>query len=195
METTVEEVAQRPLSQISTPMLAMILFISSEVMVFGALFVAYFFIRAQASAWPPPGMEALKLPYPTINTIILLASGVTMHIAHLGIRRGDRTTLIRLSLVTILLGLAFISGQGWEYTHLGFTPKNGVYGSTFFTLTGLHGAHVILGLGMLAVVLTRALLGDFTARRHFLVEAAAMYWHFVDIVWVFLFFILYVSVR
>lgn len=183
----------QPEQRINTAIVAMVLFITSEAMVFGALFAAYFFIRAQAASWPPPGAETLARAYPTVNTIILLLSGVTMHLAHMAIRRDDRRLFLRLTVVTILLGAAFISGQGWEYAHVGFSPEDGTFGTTFFTMTGLHGAHVILGLGLLVLVAMRGLLGDFTGRRHLLVEASSMYWHFVDIVWVFLFAILYWS--
>ena len=115
--------------------------------------------------------------------MILLASGVPMHLAHKGIQRGDRNTLVRGLVLTIVLGAIFISGQGWEYLNAGFTPQSGIFGSTFFTLTGFHGAHVIAGLCILAIALVLALRGRFTTENH---------WHFVDVVWVALFAVLYI---
>lgn len=169
--------------------LGLVIFIMSEAVLFANLIAAYLYLRFTSDAWAPAHLD---LVFPSINTVILLASGVPMHLAHKGIQRGDRNTLVRGLVLTIVLGAIFISGQGWEYLNAGFTPQSGIFGSTFFTLTGFHGAHVIAGLCILAIALVLALRGRFTTENHFLVEAGALYWHFVDVVWVALFAVLYI---
>jgi len=177
----------------SMPLLGMVLFIASEVMFFGGLFAAYFNIRADAgSNWPPAGLEHLHADLPAIFTGVLLLSSVTMHLGVLAIRRGNVKALSRWLAVTVALGIIFLSGQIYDYAHLDFTIRDGVYGSTFFTLTGFHGAHVFGGAVYLSIVLVRSMTGQFSKAHHAAVEGASMYWHFVDIVWVALFFTLYV---
>lgn len=180
---------------VSSGMLGMVLFIASEIMFFAGLFGAYFFLRSQADEWPPTGFESLEIPFPLVNTIILLASGVTVHYAVLALRRDHRhgpTGFIFLTGLTILLGTIFILGQVYEYNELPFGIEDGTFPSLFFVMTGFHGAHVIGGLGMLAFIFVRALQGDFSSRNHLAVEATTAYWHFVDVVWVILFVVLYV---
>jgi cytochrome c oxidase subunit III len=180
---------------VSAGMLGMILFIASEVMFFSGLFGAYFFIRAQADVWPPPGGEDLAFVFPFVNTIILLSSGFTAHYAVVALRRDERwgpMGFIPLTIATLVLGSIFILGQVYEYATLDFGPEDGVFGSTFYVMTGFHGAHVVGGLGMLGFIAVRALYGDFSSRNHLGVEAVTAYWHFVDVVWVFLFAMLYV---
>jgi cytochrome c oxidase subunit 3 len=132
---------------------------------------------------------------PAINTMILLTSGVTITFAHWALKKGKRSALVVWQLLTICLGLLFLSLQAFEYVHayteLGLTLKAGVYGATFFMLTGFHGLHVTLGTIMLISILGRILAGHFTAERHFAFEAVAWYWHFVDVVWLFLFVFVY----
>lgn len=132
---------------------------------------------------------------PALNTLILLSSGVTVTWAHWGLKKNNRGVLIGGLLATVALGVLFVALQAYEYfeayTHLGLTLGAGVYGSTFFMLTGFHGVHVTMGAIMLTVMLLRALRGHFTPDHHFAFEAAAWYWHFVDVVWLGLFIFVY----
>jgi cytochrome c oxidase subunit 3 len=180
-------------SRFTAGMWAVILFISSEAFFFGALFTTYFYLRARVPEWEPvfghkPGWEGL----PLINTVILLASSVTMQFAVNAIKKGDRVGLRNWLIPTIILGAIFLIGQGYEYTRLGFLPRDGIFAGVFFTLTGFHGAHVTGGVIMNSLVLFRTLKGHFTARRHLAVEAASIYWHFVDVVWIGLFVTIYI---
>jgi cytochrome c oxidase subunit III len=165
--------------------------IASEVVFFANLIIGYLYLRVRAGQWPPEGIEPLELLLPTINTAILLSSALPMHGAHLAIRRGDRKGMKTGLILASVLGAIFIGGQAWEYTHAPFSLKTGTFGSTFFTLTGFHGLHVIVGIILMMICYIRALRGSFTREHHFAVEAAAMYWHFVDAVWVILFAALY----
>ncbi|MBY0337140.1 MAG: cytochrome c oxidase subunit 3 [Acetobacteraceae bacterium] len=179
----------------------MILFIASEVMFFVAFFWAYFHFAlypehvsgAARAIWPPQGIKTFD-PFhlPFLNTMILLLSGCTVTWAHHALIEGNRRDLIRGLALTVLLGMLFTGLQVWEYMVAPF-PFNGggVYPSTFFLATGFHGFHVIVGTIFLAVMLFRAMAGHFTAERHFGFEAAAWYWHFVDVVWLFLFVSIY----
>ena len=133
---------------------------------------------------------------PLINTLILVTSSVTLTIAHHALKAGDRAKLNKWLIITLLLGLVFLVVQGVEYVeawnHLGLTLQAGIYGSTFFMLTGFHGLHVTIGAIVLAVLLVRVLKGHFSADNHFAFEAGAWYWHFVDVVWIGLFLFVYV---
>jgi len=178
----------------------MILFIASEVMFFVAWFWAYFSAALYPSAheavggvWPPKGVEVLDpFVFPLLNTMILLLSGTTVTWAHHALIHGDREGLKRGLWLTIILGMIFTSVQAFEYAHAEFGIAGGIYGATFFMATGFHGFHVIVGTIFLAVCLARAYRGDFTPTHHFGFEAAAWYWHFVDVVWLFLFISIYV---
>jgi cytochrome c oxidase subunit 3 len=182
----------------------MILFIASEVMFFLAWFWAFFdasLFPSQAEAvggvWPPEGTQVLDpWGFPLLNTMILLCSGTTVTWAHHSLIHGDREGLKLGLLLTVLLGILFTSIQAYEYAQapFAFSLANGgtIYGSTFFMATGFHGFHVIVGTIFLIVCLIRAHRGDFTPRQHFGFEAAAWYWHFVDVVWLFLFVSIYV---
>jgi len=190
----------------------MILFIASEVMFFVAWFWAFFssalfpapleIVEGAASLvtdgslvaqWPPKGIEVLDpFGFPLLNTFILLCSGTTVTWAHHALIHGDREGLKRGLWCTILLGLLFTSIQAYEYAQAPFAFKGNIYGATFFMATGFHGAHVIIGTIFLAVFLVRSYKGDFTPKQHFGFEAAAWYWHFVDVVWLFLFVSIYV---
>jgi cytochrome c oxidase subunit 3 len=176
----------------------MVLFIASEVMFFVAWFWAFFGAALFPNEninhqWPPPGIQTFD-PWhlPFLNTVILLASGTTVTWAHHALQHGDRKGLVQGLLLTILLGALFTSVQAYEYSHAAFGFKDGIYASTFFMATGFHGAHVLIGTIFLIVTLGRALAGHFTTTHHFGFEAAAWYWHFVDVVWLFLFFCIYV---
>jgi cytochrome c oxidase subunit 3 len=187
-------------SRFSAGMWAVILFISSEAFFFGALFTTYFFLRTRIPEWEPifgekPSWRVdpiLGIGLPTINTIELLVSSVTMQLGINAIRKGDRAALRNWLIPTIVLGVLFLFGQGFEYTRLGFLPRDGIFAGVFFTLTGFHGAHVTGGVVFNSICLFRTLKGQFTARRHLAVEAASIYWHFVDVVWIGLFTTIYI---
>jgi cytochrome c oxidase subunit 3 len=179
---------------ISSSLLGMVLFIASEIMFFGGLFGAYFTIRSAAPKWPPEGTPHLETWYAAILTTILVSSSVTMQFGVWAIRRNDSRRLMRWLAVSLLLGLCFLAGQANEYRMLieeGMTLSSGVFGSTFFTLTGFHGAHVAGGAAFILIVLLRTRSGQFTARHHDTVEMASYYWHFVDVVWIGLFSTIY----
>ena len=179
----------------------MALFICSEVMFFAAFFWAFFdsslFPREMpydlpGGVWPPEGVmpfNAFELPF--MNTLILLLSGVTVTWAHHALIEGDRKNLVRGLGITIILGICFTALQAYEYSHAGFSFSGGIYGSTFFMATGFHGFHVIVGTSFLTVCFFRARAGHFKPDHHFGFEAAAWYWHFVDVVWLFLFICIY----
>ena len=150
-------------------------------------------MEALLAQWPPKGIEVLDpFGFPLLNTFILLCSGTTVTWAHHALIHGDREGLKRGLWCTILLGLLFTSIQAYEYAQAPFDFKGNIYGATFFMATGFHGAHVIIGTIFLAVCLVRSYKGDFTPKQHFGFEAAAWYWHFVDVVWLFLFVSIYV---
>ncbi len=184
----------------------MLLFIASEVMFFVAWFWAYFNtalfpgdphdiarIAATGGVWPPKGIQTFD-PWhlPLLNTLILLTSGTTVTWAHHALLHNDRKGLIQGLILTILLGLTFTGVQAYEYAHAAFNFKGNIYGATFFMATGFHGAHVIIGTIFLTVCLLRAYKGQFTPQQHLGFEFAAWYWHFVDVVWLFLFACIYV---
>jgi len=185
--------------------LGMLLFIVSEIMFFVAFFWAYFssaahkFIPLQdvwpsseIGVWPPKGVvtfDPWDLPF--TNTLILLLSGTTVTWAHHALLENDRKGLIRGLTCTVLLGLLFSALQAYEYHHAAFGFKDGIYSSVFYMATGFHGAHVIIGTIFLAVCLFRAKKGHFTPQQHLGFECAAWYWHFVDVVWLFLFIGIY----
>ena len=176
----------------------MILFIASEVMFFLAWFWAFFNAslypnEAMGNVWPPQGIETFD-PWhlPLVNTLILLLSGTTVTWAHHALIHNNRKGLVQGLVCTVLLGATFTTIQAYEYHHAAFSFAGNIYGSTFFMATGFHGAHVIIGTIFLAVCLLRAIKGHFRPDHHFGLEAAAWYWHFVDVVWLFLFACIYV---
>ena len=179
----------------------MMLFITSEVMFFVGFFWAYFHfslypqnvLGAVKAVWPPEGITTFDpLHLPLLNTMILLLSGCTVTWAHHSLIEGDRKGLITGLALTVLLGLSFSCFQALEYSEAPFKFwGGGIYPSVFFLATGFHGFHVIIGTLFLIVCLLRAMKGDFTPQRHFGFEAAAWYWHFVDVVWLFLFVCIY----
>jgi cytochrome c oxidase subunit 3 len=175
----------------------MALFIASEVMFFSAFFWAFFgnaLYPADAvnNVWPPAGVKTFDpFDLPFMNTLILLLSGVTVTWAHHALLEGDRKGLIQGLGVTVLLGALFTCVQAYEYAHAGFGFKDGIYSSVFFMATGFHGFHVLIGTIFLLVCFFRALAGHFKPEQHFGFEAAAWYWHFVDVVWLFLFICIY----
>jgi cytochrome c oxidase subunit 3 len=179
---------------ISSSLLGMVLFIASEVMFFGGLFGAYFTIRSAAPQWPPPDTPHLSAAYAAVLTAILVTSSVTMQLGVWAIRKNEQRRLLLFLAVSLVLGLIFLCLQAYEYANLieeGMTLSSGVFGSTFYTLTGFHGAHVAGGAAFILIVLLRARSGQFTARYHDTVEMASYYWHFVDVVWLGLFSTIY----
>ncbi|HEY7028151.1 MAG TPA: cytochrome c oxidase subunit 3 [Gemmatimonadales bacterium] len=173
---------------------AMILVVATEAAFFAYLLFSYYYLASMArEPWPPDGPLRLHLSLP--NTIVLLASSATAQWAEWSARRGNRSAVLSGLLVTLLLGIAFLVVQGLEYSEQRFGPTTDAYGSLFFTITGFHGAHVLVGLIMLAVVSTRAAMGHFQPGRHLAVSNAVLYWHFVDAVWLAVFITLYLSPR
>ena len=185
----------------SNEWLGIVLFIVSEAVMFGAFFAQYFYNRILANEWPnpaglPAGFEKVPaFPLPIILTVLLVASGFTAHNAQTAIRRDDRDRFVGWLIVTILLGIGFLGGQAYEYLNLmrvdGFTITSGIYGSVFYSLTGLHGLHVTVGVIALTGVMIRGFMGHFSSRSHFGVEGTVLYWHFVDVVWIALYATLY----
>lgn len=171
------------------------LFVCAEVATFAAGFAYYGYIRA--GAWPPGRIPHLLTSLVAVNTVLLVASSGTLHVAHVALRAGRRDRFVRALGVTVLLGLAFLIGQAYEYYAFvvveGFGLAEGAFASAFYGLTGLHGLHVGLGVTMLSVVLLRARRGQYGPDRHASVTAAATYWHFVDGVWLLLVGVLYVG--
>jgi cytochrome c oxidase subunit 3 len=183
----------------------MALFIISEVMFFVAFFWAYFNASLNPlvpltevwgmakGVWPPKGVETLDAWHlPFINTLILLLSGTTVTWAHYAMLENDRKGLIQGLACTVFLGFCFSLLQAFEYHHAAFGFKDGIYSSTFYMATGFHGFHVLVGTLFLGVCLIRAIKGHFTPEKHLGLEFAAWYWHFVDVVWLFLFAFVYV---
>ena len=179
-------------SRVEAQFLGMLLFIISEIMLFGAFFTAYFFIRVVGNAdWPAEGDHLPKL-IAGVNTAILISSSFTMHWALEGARNGNRAALRVGMLTTFLLGLTFLTIQINEYVNIGFAPADNAQGTIFYALTGLHGAHVFIGLTLLAFTTIRAYRGHFTAKEHRGVEVPGIYWHFVDVMWIVVYTTVYI---
>ena len=179
-------------SRIDAQLLGILLFIVSEAMLFGSFFTAYFFIRAvQDVPWPP---EPFSFPVSValMNTLILVSSSFTMHYALHSIKHGNRTGLQVGLVTTFLMGAVFLGTQINEYFKAGFSITDGSFASVFYGLTGLHGAHVFVGLTLLAIMNIRTLRGHFTPDAHMGVECAGIYWHFVDVMWIIVFSTVYV---
>jgi cytochrome c oxidase subunit 3 len=199
---------------LGNPVLGMLLFITSEVMFFAGLFAAYFSIRANYTEsvngqvvhhWPPAAFADILNPFELFTpsgalnvilpaTILLVVSSFTCQFAVWAIKRDNRTSFLRNMAVTVVLGATFLLLQLYDYSvliHEGLSMGSTTFGTTYFTLTGFHGAHVFGGVLMLSVVLYRGMAGQFSSRHHDMVEATSLYWHFVDVVWILLFSILY----
>nr|AMW67909.1 cytochrome c oxidase subunit III [Coniopteryx sp. YW-2016] len=175
----------------------MILFIVSEILFFFSFFWAYFHSSLSPSVdignnWPPVGIKPFNpMEIPLLNTTILLSSGITITWAHHSLMNQNYTQTIQGLLLTVLLGLYFTILQGYEYWEAPFTISDSVYGSTFFMATGFHGIHVIIGSIFILIMLMRQINWHFSHNHHFGFEAAAWYWHFVDVVWLFLYLSIY----
>jgi cytochrome c oxidase subunit 3 len=179
-------------SRVNPALLGMLLFIISEIMVFGAFFTAYFFIRvAQGDPWPAPGTK-LPLEVAGMNTAILVSSSFTIHWAEQAIKKGNRFGLKAGMLTTFLLGCTFLFIQINEYANIGFAPQDAAQQTIFYSLTGLHGAHVLIGLLLLLFVTIRAFRGHYSAESHRGVEVPGIYWHFVDVMWLVVYFTVYI---
>jgi heme/copper-type cytochrome/quinol oxidase subunit 3 len=169
-------------------------FLGSEVMFFTALIGTYIILRvAHPDAWAPPG-QVLNVPITATNTFLLICSSVTMVKAFAAVQDGDQRGLRRWLVATVLIGAAFVGVQVYEYAHLiekGFVPAQGLYASTFYTMTGFHGFHVTMGVLCMMYVTWKAFRGRYTQQDHRGVEVIGLYWHFVDLVWIILFTIVY----
>jgi cytochrome c oxidase subunit 3 len=172
-------------SRIPASTVGMLLFIASETMLFGAFFTALFFVRvvAQPQHWPPEGFH-LPVFVAGINTAILLTSSFTMHWALQSIKRGNRVGLQAGLVLTFAMGLTFLLTQVIEYTRLGWAWHENAFTTTFYGLTGLHGAHVFVGLTLLSMAAIRSFRGHYTPEHHHGVELPGIYWHFVDVMWI-----------
>jgi cytochrome c oxidase subunit 3 len=173
--------------------LGMFLFIGSEIMLFGAFFTALFFVRVvkAPATWPPEGFE-LPVLVAGINTAILVTSSFTIHWALQSIKRGSRAGLKAGLVLTLLMGLTFLITQMIEYARIGFAPHDNAFATTFFMLTGLHGAHVFVGLTLLTMATVRAFRGHFSPEHHHGVEIPGIYWHFVDVMWIVVYATVYI---
>lgn len=171
----------------------MALFIATEAMLFVIFFFAYFFLASHSERWPFHEDPSFKLAL--VLLVILLVSSVTAHLGQRGIERGDSKSLNLWLIISLLLGVAFMTVQYFEFSHhlKSLTPTENAYGSIFYTIVSFHLAHVILGFMMLAYVLARSLAGHFSAERHIAVKNVVWYWHFVDLVWIVVVSILYLS--
>ena len=200
---TMRQEQQPQYPAIKPGMMGMYIFLASEVMFFGSLFAVYFYLYGSHLVWPPPPPSTNNefyvnwWPIPFVNTIVLLSSGVTCHFALEAIRQDNRRRFFILLITTIILGFGFEIGQLIEFIAAfgrGLDLKANTFASAFFTMTGFHGAHVLGGLILLILILYRASRGQFSSHHHVGVAAVTLYWHFVDVVWIFLFGILYLGV-
>lgn len=177
-------------SRVDPEVLGILLFIISELMLFGAFFAAYFFVRVVANSEWPPG-EGLPVAVAGTNAAILLSSSITMHWTDLSAKRGNTFGMRAGIISTIALGSTFLFIQINEYLHLGFTPKTDASASVFYGLTGLHGAHVLIGLLLLTVAAVRIFKGRVGPDAHLGLEVPGIYWHFVDVMWIIVFTTIY----
>jgi cytochrome c oxidase subunit 3 len=178
---------ERIVRQTSGPVLGMVVFVASEAMFFATFFGAYFTIYSVNPVWPPAGFPRLEPELATVLTVLLVASSVTLQIGVRAIRR-DRTRAMLVWLgLTILLGAGFLGLQLYDYSLLGFGVRDGIFGSLFYVMTGLHMAHVFGGVVFLVIILVQGLGGQLTHAHHDSMEAGSIYWHFVDVVWICLF--------
>ena len=177
--------------EMSGPVLGMVLFVASEAMFFAAFFGGYFTIKANSPVWPPAGTPHLKIDIATVLTVILIISSITVQMSLRSIRSGNGSRSTVWLGVTILLGILFLSLQLYDYSQLGFGLKDGVFGTLFYVMTGIHMAHVIGGVVFLALVFAQARRGRLSPTHHDPLAAGAIYWDFVDVVWLCLFAVFY----
>lgn len=173
-------------------MFGIIVFLIAESMIFAGLFIAYVTFRSVSTTWPPEGTPELELLLPGINTMILISSSFVIHQADIAVKKDDVAGLRTWFGATAALGAIFLAGQVYEYMHLEFGLKTNLFASTFYVLTGFHGLHVLCGILLMLAVLWRSRTpGHYSHGNHFGVEAAELYWHFVDVIWIILFVLLY----
>ena len=182
---SVDRGPQRP----SLPAAGMVIWLGSEAMFFGGLFAAYFTLRANTRPWHPEGVE-LNLAQGALFTLVLISSSFTIHLATKSAERGESKGLLRWTAITILLGALFMANQAYEWSSLAFTISSHPFGSVFYLMTGFHGLHVLGGMASMALLIARVRMAG--ASDHGWVEALSYYWHFVDVVWVALFFVIFV---
>jgi cytochrome c oxidase subunit 3 len=183
---------QRAVRQTSGPVLGMVVFVASEAMFFATFFGAYFTIYSVNPVWPPAGFPRLEPGLATVLTVLLVASSVTLQIGVRAIRRDQTGAMLVWLGLTILLGAGFLGLQLYDYSLLGFGVRDGIFGSLFYVMTGLHMAHVFGGVVFLVLILVQGLGGQLTHAHHDSMEAGSIYWHFVDVVWICLFTTFYV---
>jgi cytochrome c oxidase subunit 3 len=172
--------------------LGLLTFLASESLMFGGFFATYLILRSGAAIWPPAGTE-VELFLPTINTIILVSSSFVIHQGDTAIKKNDLFGMRLWYVITALMGATFLGGQIYEYLHLGYGLRTNVFSNCFYLMTGFHGLHVFVGLLLILGVLWRSRReGHYCATKHIGVEMAEIYWHFVDIIWMILFTLLYI---
>ena len=179
------------IGHIDRVMVGLFTFLASEVMLFGAFFTAFFYVRYTGTDVFPPEPYDIPVKSTGINTAILISSSFTMHWALVSVKRDNRRGLILGLLFTLILGLTFLGVQVNEYRTLGWTPETGAFSTVFYCLTGLHGSHVFIGATLLAIALMRSLRGHYSKQSHTGLELTGVYWHFVDVVWVALYATVY----
>ena len=171
-------------------------FMGADLVLFSSFIFAYLYLRNSGQGWPPPGITRLDVAFAALNSVVLFGSGATMHFALENWKHGNFTKFANWMVATILLGAGFLGGQGYEYwtlyqkMHVSWAGS-GIFGASFFTLTGMHGLHVFAGLIYLIVLLLQATNGKYTYHKYFGLTAGTLYWHFVDVIWVLLFSIFY----
>jgi len=178
---------ERASREMSGPVLGMVLFVASEAMFFAAFFGGYFTIRANAEVWPPRGIPHLEIGIATVLTVILVTSSVVIQLSLRSIRNGDDRRAVVFLGLTIALGVVFLILQAYDYSQLGFGVKDGTFGTLFYVMTGIHMAHVFGGVVFLVLVFGQAARGRLSAANHDSLAAGAIYWDFVDVVWILLF--------
>jgi cytochrome c oxidase subunit 3 len=183
---------ERTVRRTSGPVLGMVVFVASEAMFFATFFGAYFTIYSVNPVWPPAGFPRLKPELATVLTVVLVSSSLTLQLGVRAIRRDRARLLLFWVGLTILLGTTFLGLQLYDYSLLGFSVRDGIFGSLFYVMTGLHMAHVFGGVVFLVLVLLQGLGGQLSDASHDSLEAGAIYWHFVDVVWICLFTTFYV---
>jgi cytochrome c oxidase subunit 3 len=172
-----------------------LLFLVSDCVLFSSFIFAYLYLRNSGQGWPPVGIPRLDVAFAAWNSVVLFGSGATMHYALENWKHGNFMRYMGLLLATLVLGAAFLGGQAYEYHHLishGITWwGSGIFGASFFTLTGMHGMHVFVGICYLTVLVLQSAAGTYTKDKYFGITAGTLYWHFVDVIWVVLFSIFY----
>lgn len=184
-----EHYSEREPVKRSTILLGTILFLISEVFLFGSLFWVYYYLKYQTSGWPPAHPESTRA---IINTIVLLVSSGTIWLALHSIQKGSKNGLAFWLIITVLLGISFLGITVWEWLHEDFLPWSHAYGSIFFTLTGFHALHVFLGVMFMIFLFIRTARNRFSERDYVPVEAGSYYWHFVDFIWLIVFTTLFI---